>query len=47
MKSKWLREENDYSWESRVGRENSKVKFQDDSNSNFEDVTEGGEIVGW
>lgn len=36
VKSKWLREEDDDSWESRVGRENSKANFQDNPNSNSE-----------
>lgn len=35
-KSKWLREEDDDSWESRIGRDNSMPKFQEGINSNCE-----------
>lgn len=41
-KSKWLREEDDDSWEVRVGRENSKAKFQGSQNSNDDNLDEGG-----
>lgn len=39
VRSKWLREEDDDSWESRVGRENSKAEFQENHNSKFGIVT--------
>lgn len=38
VKSKWLREEDDDSWELRIGRENRKAGFQENQNSNFETV---------
>ncbi|KAL8088288.1 hypothetical protein AgCh_038171 [Apium graveolens] len=42
VKSKWPREDGDDSWESRIGRENSKAKFQENSSSNSDLVSNEG-----